>query len=111
MSFCLQLMRLHKLHPLVVTYERDFSNVQIYHSVQWYRYEWYLHVAMCVSSGAEQASGSFCLTHVTLHFFRPVRFREKELRDEEGNKKTGSDAGSGELSAAPVKAGDQQAEV
>ena len=44
-------------------------------------------------------------------FLRPLRFREKELRDEEGNKKTGSDAGSGDLSAAPVKAGDKQAEV
>ena len=52
-------------------------------------------------------------THVTLHFFRPLRFREKELRDEEENKKTGtgSDAGSGDLSAALVKAGDKQAEV
>ena len=69
--------------------------------------------ALCVSPQGQGRLQGRLFTHVTLHFFRPLRFREKELRDEEENKKTGtgSDAGSGDLSAALVKAGDKQAEV
>ena len=49
-----------------------------------------------------------------LHYLsRALRFREKELKDEEEKKKTDVDNGDGkgEFTGPPVKAGDKQAEV
>ena len=49
---------------------------------------------------------------VTYIIFRALRFRERELKDEE-EKKTDVDNGDGkgEFTGPPVKAGDKQAEV